>query len=468
MKYSYIFPNFKEIVVGSVSIILPYTEVNGVRKEVLSKVSALKLQEVAEINVLQRILSSFCQATGLRAYIVDPEGEVLVQPDEQAEYCEFCQLVRANQEGMFKCKRSYARACIEASKYGKPYIFRCHAGLIVWAAPLLVEEQYVGSIVCGQVLMWEPEDFFWEEIEDMTRDLGLDAVELIKSAQKLEVLSGRRIQAAADLLFVVANYVMKTGMVTLQQRRAIAEQQAKLCEELQNRKILEEALKKIDNLSARSYSLEKEQELVRTVRQGEKTEAYRLLNELLAEILQRYSGNLKEVKARILELLVILSRAAVEGGAAIKSLLSFNSQYVEEFTRLETSEDLCHFIIKVTEQFISSIDEGKEVRKLQVVQKAGDYIRKNFRNKITVEDIAKAVYLSPCHLSKVFKQELGCTIVEFLTKVRIEEAKKLLRNPKFNVVQVADELGFKDPGYFTKVFKRSEGITPSQYREKAL
>ena len=65
-------------------------------------------------------------------------------------------------------------------------------------------------------------------------------------------------------------------------------------------------------------------------------------------------------------------------------------------------------------------------------------------------------------------KELGCTIMEFLTKIRIEEAKKMLRDPQYNVVQVADALGFKDPGYFTKVFKKSEGITPSQYRDKAI
>ena len=139
-----------------------------------------------------------------------------------------------------------------------------------------------------------------------------------------------------------------------------------------------------------------------------------------------------------------------------------------EFTKLATMEDLCHWIVKVTERYIHSVEEGKSLRKVQVVQKAGNFIRNNCREKITVADVARAVYLSPCHLSKIFKQEMGCTIIEFLNKVRMEEAKKLLRNPKFNVVQVAYDLGFKDPGYFTKVFKRSEGITPSEFREKAL
>ncbi|HHX50060.1 MAG TPA: helix-turn-helix transcriptional regulator, partial [Clostridia bacterium] len=138
------------------------------------------------------------------------------------------------------------------------------------------------------------------------------------------------------------------------------------------------------------------------------------------------------------------------------------------FTKLATIEDLCHWIDNVTECYIQSVEEGKSLRNVQVVQKAGSFIRNNYRDRITVGDVARAVYLSPCHLSKIFKQEMGCTIIEFLNKVRMEEAKKLLRNPEFNVVQVAYDLGFKDPGYFTKVFKRSEGITPSEFREKAL
>ena len=211
---------------------------------------------------------------------------------------DFCRLVRQSAKGIFKCKRSYAQAGIEASKYGKPiFSLSCRS---LWAAPLLIEEQYAGAIVCGQVLMWEPEDFFWEEIEDMTRGLDLDARQLIEYAQKLEVLSAERVQAAADLLFVVANYVMKTGMITLQQRRAISEQQAKLGEEIQARKVLEKALKRIETLSARGYSLEKEEEFVCRVRKGDKNGAFRVLNEILSGILQHFSGNTSEAKARIL------------------------------------------------------------------------------------------------------------------------------------------------------------------------
>jgi len=427
----------------------------------------IKFHEVAEIPVLKKVLSSFSKATGLRAFVVDPQGETLVTSEENEEYCSFCNLVRSSPEGVEKCKRTYARAGLEASKYGKPYIFRCHAGLVVWAAPILIKEEYAGAICCGQVLMWEPEDFFWEEIEEMTKDLPVDIKQLIAYAKQLEVLSAERVQGAADLLFIVSNYIMKTGVTTLTQRREICEHQARLSEEIQARKVLETALKKLEDITVQGYSLDKERKLISLVRRGDKRGAMKALDDLLADILQNYS-DLGEFKVRILELLIILSRAALEGGAKAKRLSLLNSQYIEEISKLKRTEELCHWVTKAIEQFIASIEEGNDIHNLHVVQKAGEYLKKHYREKITVKDVARSVYLSPCHLSKVFKQELGCTIMEFLTRVRIEEAKKMLRDPQYNVVQVADALGFKDPGYFTKVFKKSEGITPSQYRDKAI
>ena len=429
---------------------------------------SIELRSLIGEEILQKILSSFKKATGLRAVIVNVKGEGRIVPTEFPEDCKLCQIVRGSAKGLEKCQRSYERAGKEAAKYGEPYIFRCHAGLVGWAAPLMLEDKYLGAIICAQVLMWEPEDYFLEEIKEMCLGLGVDLGELTEATKSLAVVSPQMVQGAADLLFVVANHLMKTSLITLQQRKEISEQQARLGEEMFARKQLEEAFKKIETRSNRVYALEKEQELVTKVRNGDWDGTYRVLNELLADILQKYPGDIQEIKTRALELLVVMSRAAVEGGANLKSLLSLNSRYIDEMMRLDNIEDLCLWLLKITQKFVDSVDDGDDIKNLQVIQKAAEYMKANFIEKLTIDDISQAVYLSPCYLSKIFKQELGCTIMEFLTKIRIEEAKKLLKNPKYNIMQVANEIGFEDPSYFTKVFKRSEGVTPSQYKRKAL
>lgn len=426
----------------------------------------LSPKEIADLGVLRQILLSFSKATGLRAYIVDTEGELLVTSRKRQRFCDFCQVVRGSKKGNSNCKRSYAQAVRQASQFGMPYIFRCHAGLVVWAAPILADKECIGAVVCGQVLMWQPEEYFWEEIEDMNADLGVEMDKLMEAAQRLEVLSAEKVQAAADLLFVVANHMAKTALITLHQRKVISEQQTRLGEEIQTRKLLEEALRQVTDKSDKGYPLEKEYQLVCRVRNEDKMGAKRLLNEILAAILQQYD-DLREIKTRALELMVVVSRAAAEGGAKLKTLMTLNSHYVERFSQIDDVEELCNWMVAVTEQFIDCIKEGKKNSSSKAVQQAVEYIKANYRRKISIDEVAKACYLSPSHLSTIFKQELGCTILEFVTRVRIEEAKVLLRDPKYNVIEAAYSLGFKDPGYFTKVFKRSEGITPSEYRERA-
>ena len=427
-----------------------------------------RLCQFVDKEVLEKLLRSFSRSTGLKALLVDEEGKTMITPSEGITDSYFCQMVHSDAKGIEKCRRSYARAGLEASKYGVPYIFRCHAGLIAWAAPILIDEVYAGSIICGQVLMWEPEDYFLEEIETMVTSLTVDLTQVKQAAAQLEVISGDRVQAAADLLFVVANQIMKTGMTVLDQRRRIAEQEALLGEVTQAKKKAETAARKVEARSMGLYSLDKEQQLAAKVRNAEYAQAASLLDELLADIIQKSFDDIEFFKTRVFELLVVISRAAVEGGAVLSDVLKLNAAYHRYLIDANNTSEICLCIKNELQTFIRWMEEAGNSKNLQLVQKAAEFIRQNFQKKINMVDVAEAVYLSPSYLSRIFSRELGCTLMEYLTRVRVEKAKTLLKNPKFNVMQVANQLGFDDPGYFTKVFKKSEGVTPSQFRQKAL
>lgn len=425
------------------------------------------LGKLVERSLLEKLLCSFSKSTGLKAVLIDTEGNTLVSTDHEIKDCRFCQMIRSDKLGVKKCKRSYARAGREAAKYGEPYIFRCHAGLIAWAAPILLDD-YVGSIICGQVLMWEPEDYFLEEIEEMVKGLDVDFGAVKWSAAQLDVMSSDKVQAAADLLFVVANQIMKNGMTVLEQRRQITAQQARLAEEIQARKRVEVAMRTIESRALRIYSLDREYELKAKVRNGEKQAAQQVLDNLLVDIIEKHFGHIDTVKTRIVELLVIVSRAAVDGGADLDDILRLNARFYQELLEKKDPDEICLWTKDMLEIFVSRVEESKNQRNLQAIQKAAEYIRLNYRHKLTIDDIAQAVYLSPCYLSRIFKQSLGCTLMEYLTRIRVEKAKKMLRNPKYNVMQVAEESGFEDPGYFTRVFKKIEGVTPSRFKQNAL
>ena len=425
------------------------------------------LEKLVGRNLLDKMLCSFSKSTGLKAIFVDNKGNALMSTEHAIKDCRFCEIIKADSLGAKKCQRSYARACTEAAKYGEPYIFRCHAGLIMWAAPILLDH-HVGAIICGQVLMWEPEDYFLEEIEEMVKGLEVDVAAVKWSAAQLEVLSIERVQAAADLLFVLANQIMQSGMTVLEQRRQITAQQARLAEEIQARKSAEVAIRTIKSRALSIISLDKEHDLKTLVRNGEKLAAQQLLETLLVDIIELNSENIDTAKTRVMELVFIISRAAVDGGAELSATLQLNVVFYKELLEIMTSDELCLWSTNMLETFIDELEGNKNQKNMQAIQKAAEFIRQNYRSKLTIDDIAQEVYLSPCYVSRIFKQSLGCTLMEYLTQIRVEEAKTMLKNPKYNVMQAAEESGFEDPGYFTRVFKKLEGITPSSFKQNAL
>lgn len=95
------------------------------------------------------------------------------------------------------------------------------------------------------------------------------------------------------------------------------------------------------------------------------------------------------------------------------------------------------------------------------------YIQSNYRDtELCLENIAENVYLSPNYLSSLFKKKMGKTISQYITDIRVQHAKELLRDRSMKLYDVAVKTGYKDANYFTKIFKKAVGVTPSEYREK--
>lgn len=107
-------------------------------------------------------------------------------------------------------------------------------------------------------------------------------------------------------------------------------------------------------------------------------------------------------------------------------------------------------------------DEGARRR----IRLAADYIRQNLHLQLTVTDIAGYVYLAPTYLCVLFRKETGFTINAYITRERMELAKRLLRDASMKQYDICTAIGYKNPSYFTRQFKRYTGLTPSEYREQ--
>lgn len=108
-------------------------------------------------------------------------------------------------------------------------------------------------------------------------------------------------------------------------------------------------------------------------------------------------------------------------------------------------------------------EEEAGARCRREIRDALAFIREHYAGNITVEMVAAAVFVSPTHLMHLFRKDLNKTFYECLTEYRIEEAKRMLRNPKYRVYEVGNQVGFTDSKYFSQIFKKMTGIPPSEY-----
>jgi YesN/AraC family two-component response regulator len=135
-----------------------------------------------------------------------------------------------------------------------------------------------------------------------------------------------------------------------------------------------------------------------------------------------------------------------------------------EIPRVHSVNQLSYLIIKVLDQFTDSVFPVESEENALVIKKAINYINSHFSENITLGAVADEVYLSHAYFSRLFKSETGMTFSEYVNYVRVEESKKYLLDLEYNISEVATTVGFSDQSYYTKVFKKREGISPGQYR----
>ena len=112
-------------------------------------------------------------------------------------------------------------------------------------------------------------------------------------------------------------------------------------------------------------------------------------------------------------------------------------------------------------------DERSESQGTSAMRKVLDYIDENCcRESISLNEVASAVNMSANYFSAIFSQKMQKTFVEYLTGNRMERAKKLLRETDKSSGEIAQEVGYKDPHYFSYVFKKNMGCSPREYRSK--
>lgn len=422
--------------------------------------SRQELLNLIDMESLKAILDAFTTTTGLMANIVDVSGRSIFSKKDVSKCCKFCKLIMAMKNGQERCQSSYKRAGKQAALFGEPYIFRCPSGLIEWAAPIIVDGKHLGSIICGQVLMWEPEEFFWIELREMNKSLTSDFKDLFKAVEELPVVSGDMVQAASYLLYIIANFITRSGWEQKKRNEELTRQKLRLSEELETRKKLEEQLGQMF-----IYSMNKESDLMEMIKEGKNEQANQLLNEVTNDIILGSKGNMDVIRTRAIELIVMTSRTAVSAGVSQERASQINTSFIQVILMQNSLDDISGQLQLAIDIYQKEIQKNASIPEPASIKAIKLFINEHFGENITLDSIADSAFLSASYASRLFKKELGISIMDYLLQVRMNEAKKLLKDTTLQIEEVASRTGYADSSYFTKVFRKAEGITPSQYRQ---
>ncbi|NGZ75021.1 response regulator [Saccharibacillus alkalitolerans] len=163
---------------------------------------------------------------------------------------------------------------------------------------------------------------------------------------------------------------------------------------------------------------------------------------------------------RVLERLWVASRVLAEMGVEIGTpTFSFQAQDYRQL-RSETGA--------VLDRIKQAYAEHLERIKPDTVRRIKQYITENSHEDISLEAIGEKFELSPFYISKLFKEQIGVNYIDFLTQCRIDKAKKLMSDPARSLKEITFEVGYHDPNYFSKVFKKMCDISPTEYRKALL
>jgi AraC-like DNA-binding protein len=398
-----------------------------------------RLQEKCE-----KYQKHFSELLDIDCKIVDvPENAPprVVNQNERS-FCARCVCDRDNE------LRTHLYGCHEAHRWNGRYVYYCPLGLTFIAASISGSSgDLAGGLVLGPIAMGETQDV----LADLPEPKMAEAVKQLKEVPPEDV------QHISEILAAVTAHI---SGVEHQKLQNLLYDQEKILKEIY---VAKDYYEDMDSQSA-DMLLEFEKDLRIAVLRGEKTSALQMLNEMLAHIYIYSNFDISAIKARLLELLVILSRATIEAGADPTETFRLSENFILQIESYSDVDQLAFWISDIVRRFIVQAFDLAQVKHSDVVFKITNYIKKNCAEKLTLDSLAKEVYLSKSYLSSIIKQETGMSLTSYITKVRIEKSKKLLLEDCISLAIISSQCGFKDQSYFTKVFKKETGVSPKRFR----
>lgn len=213
------------------------------------------------------------------------------------------------------------------------------------------------------------------------------------------------------------------------------------------------------------YPIDIEQLLFQLILKGDRNAAREQASIFFDWMVNNYPGYMDSIKLKVLELIMRAEKDAFWNGGINYGFL-YRKDYLSEIHNSNTYDQIRNWWLNKITDITKHMANRKKKQSENIVSKATCYMEENYRKDISLDEVSREVNINPYYFSKRFKEETGVNFIDYLTGIRIKKAKELLENPALSIKEICTMSGYSDPNYFSRIFKKIENITPSDYREK--
>lgn len=223
----------------------------------------------------------------------------------------------------------------------------------------------------------------------------------------------------------------------------------------------------VSQLEGLERFFEVETQLMHEIHNLEKDRAKETLRELI-DMLALHAGKdiIRTVRNYYIILSSVMARKLYEMRVPPKKAFAFNAACVELVDKHMNDSEFMYVADELIEFFTSIISERKQPSfGHQTVNKVVIFINDEVEQDLSVEEIAKHFNISTSHLSRIFREHAGITLVEYLNVRRVEESQYYLRHSNKGISEISKQFHFCNQSYFTRIFKKYTSVTPKQFRD---
>lgn len=213
-----------------------------------------------------------------------------------------------------------------------------------------------------------------------------------------------------------------------------------------------------------NYPVEAERSLFDRLEKGDLNGMLVSANQFFDWMVENYAEYPMDIKLKALEFAIWGEHIAYSNAGRVYQFRS-RKDYLPDVLSFDNYEQLRKWYTDKLSVSCRNIMMRKEAQSSSVIDKAKDYIGARYNKDISLDDVSREVDISPYYFSKIFKEETGENFIEYVTGIRIAKAKELLQSSELSIKEICGEVGYADPNYFSRTFKKNVGVTPTEYKE---